>query len=154
MSFLEHQHIEFENVLSYRTRTDSEKLGALLEFIKKNADALGLAVMGNIVFTIQEIYELKNKRILGLEVLAPVDKAFESGERYVYKPKFRLVNAVSVRCGSNFSDLVKAKNDMNLYINEKHLKAISDVYYIAEFNDDCVPAESYDAVISIDDNIL
>ena len=67
MSFLEHQHIEFENVLSYRTRTDSEKLGALLEFIKKNADALGLAVMGNIVFTIQEIYELKNKRILGLE---------------------------------------------------------------------------------------
>ena len=80
MSFLEHQHIEFENVLSYRTRTDSEKLGALLEFIKKNADALGLAVMGNIVFTIQEIYELKNKRILGLEVLAPVDKAFESNK--------------------------------------------------------------------------
>ena len=154
MYFLEHLHIEFENVLSYRTRTDSEKLGALLEFIKKNADALGLAVTGNIVFTIQEIYEFKNKRILGLEVLAPVDKAFESGERYVYKPKFRLVNAVSVRCGGNFSDLIKAKNDINLYINEKHLKAISSVYYIAEFNDDCVLAESYDAVISIDDNML
>lgn len=154
MSFLEHQHIEFENVLSYRTRTDSERLGKLLEFIKRNVDALDLEITGNIIFTIQEMYEFSNRCILGLEVLAPVNKAFESGERYVYKPKFRLVNAVSVRCSSNFSDLIKAKNDMNLYISKKKLRAISGVYYIAEFNEDCVLAETCDAVVSIDDNML
>ena len=154
MSYLEHRHIEFENVLSYRTRTDSEKLGALLEFIKGNADALGLEITGNIAFTIQEMYEFTNKCTLGLEVLAPVNKAFESGERCVYKPKFRLVNAVSARCGFNFSDLIRTSNSIRNYLSEKHLKAISDIYYIAELSDDCVLADAYDAVVSVDDNLL
>ncbi len=154
MFFLEHQHIEFENVLSYKTRTDSERLNTLLEFIKRNSDALDLEIKGNIIFTIQEMYEFSNRCILGLEVLAPVNKAFESSERYVYKPKFKLVNAVSARCGSNFSDLIKVKNDIRLYISQKKLRAISDVYYIAGFNEDCVLAEACDAVVSIDNNIL
>ena len=81
-------------------------------------------------------------------------EAFESGERGVYKPKFRLVNAVSARCGFNFSDLIRTSNSIRNYLSEKHLKAISDIYYIAELSDDCVLADAYDAVVSVDDNLL
>lgn len=154
MSFLEHQHVEFENVLSYKTRTDSEKLEALLEFIKQNADALDLEVTGNIIFTILDKYESKNRCILDLEVLIPVNKAFESGERYVYKPRFRLVNAVSARCGNSFGELIKANDSVMQYLGDNHLKAISNVYYVTDFDQGRSFAEAYTAVVSVDDNLV
>lgn len=93
MSFLEQQYLDFENVLSYRTRVDINRLDAILNFAEKNIDALGLRVTGNTLFTVFETVKDKNKCILGIEILIPVDKAFESSEQYVYKPEFRLVNA-------------------------------------------------------------
>ncbi len=154
MSFLEHQYIEFENVLSYRTRTDAEKLGALLEFIKQNTDALNLEITGNIVFTILEMYKFTNKCILGLEVLIPVNKAFESSERYVYKPKFRLVNAVSARCGNSIGDLISLNESISQYLNEKHLKPISNIYYVADIDRERSFTQAFTAVVSIDDNVV
>lgn len=154
MSFLEHQHIEFENVLSYRTRTDAVKLGALLEFIKKNTDALELEITGNIVFTILEMYKFTNKCILGLEVLIPVNRVFESSEHYVYKPRFRLVNAVSARCGNGFNDLVVLNDSILRYLDDNHLKPISDIYYIADIDQNRSFAQAYTAIVSIDDNMV
>lgn len=154
MSFLEHQYIEFENILSYRTRTEAGKLGALLEFIKKNTDALDLEITGNIVFTILEMYKFTNKCILGLEVLVPVNRAFESSERYVYKPKFRLVNAVSARCGNSFNDLVGLNDSILRYLDDNHLKPISDIYYVADIDRNRSFAQAYTAVVSINDNMV
>ncbi len=87
MFFLEQQHISFENVLSYKTRTDIRKLDELLMFTKNNADALGLELAGNVFFTV----------ILGVEILMPVNRRFDSFGQYVCKHRFRLVNAVSAR---------------------------------------------------------
>lgn len=154
MCFLEHQYIEFENVLSYRTRTDSEKLGALLEFIKQNTDALNLEITGNIVFTIPEMYKFTNKCILGLEVLIPVNKALESSERYVYKPIFRLVNAVSARCGNSIGDLISLNESISWYLSENHLKPISNIFYIVDYDRERPFAQSFTAVVSIDDNMV
>ncbi len=154
MYFLEHQYIEFENVLSYRTRTDAKKLGALLEYIQQNTDALNLEITGNIVFTILEMYKFTNKCILGLEVLIPVNKTFESSERYVYKPKFRLVNAVSARCGNSIGDLISLNESISQYLNENHLKPISNIYYVADIDKDRSFTQSFTAVVSIDDNMV
>lgn len=149
-----HQHIEFENALSYITRVDAAKLPALLEYIIHNIDALGLEITSNIVFTISEIHEFANRCIFDVEVLVPVNKAFPSSERYIYKPRFRLVNAISFRIGSSTRDIVDARRKLMEYISEGHLQGISDVYYIASYHKQGADIESYDAIISISDNIL
>lgn len=105
MSFLEQQYLNFENVLSYRTRVDINRLDAILKFAEENIDALGLRVTGNTLFTVSETVKDKNKCILGVEILIPLDKAFESNEQYVYKPEFRLVNAVSAIDGTDGTEI-------------------------------------------------
>lgn len=67
MSFLEQQYLDFENVLSYRTRVEINRLGAILNFAENNADALGLTVAGNILFTVFETVKDKDKHILVLK---------------------------------------------------------------------------------------
>lgn len=153
-SFIEHQYIEFDNVLSYRTKVHADRLTALLEYIIHNADALGLEVTGNIIFTISDSYELANKHIFSIEINAPVNKAFSSSQRYIYKPKFRLVNAVSIRVGSSSGSLIEAKETLMYFLTSKQLKAISGVYFSAIFNEYSQNIESYDLFVSISENIV
>ena len=154
MAVLEHQYIEFENVLSYRTRVDMTRLEKLISYIKRNTDALGLTISGNIVFTVSEVIELTNRRILGIEILVPVNKSFESCEQYIYKPKFRLVNAVSVRFGSIY-EFDEVNNELMRYLRKNHFDAASGVYYIIYC--DCKQQElsgTYDALVSVNDNMV
>lgn len=154
MAILEHQYIEFENILSYKTRVESSRLEKLVSYVKRNADALGLTIIGNIIFTISEIVEIPNKRILGIELLVPVDKAFESCEQYIYKPKFRLVNAVSIRF-SDFNKFEEANDELERYLKQKKFTAASGIYFIINCEHECcVLPTIYDAVISVNDNIV
>ncbi len=153
VTFLEHQHIEFENALSYKTRVDADKLMALLEFIRRNADALGLEITGSIVFTISDTYSFADRCIFDIEVLVPVNKAFPSTERYIYKPVFRLVNAVSLRVGGNTRGLMNAKEKLAQYISSHRLNAISGIYYSA-VSSGAPDIESFDALVSINDNMV
>lgn len=154
MAIIEHQHIEFEHILSYKTRVEIGRLEKLVSYVERNADALDLTVTGNIIFTISEIVELSDKRILGVELLVPVDKVFESCEQYIYKPKFRLVNAVSVR----FADLNKfgeANDELMRYLKQKKFGAASGVYYVINCEHEyCDSPMIYDAIVSVNDNIV
>lgn len=149
MAVLEHQHIEFENVLSYRTRVDIKRLEKLISYVEQNTDALGLTITGNIVFTVSEIIELPDRQILGIELLIPVNKAFESREQYIYKPKFRLVNAALIRF-SDIYDFLKANDEIMRYLRQNHLNAASEVYYSIN----CGLPAIYDALVSVNDNLV
>lgn len=152
MSLLEHQYIEFENVLSYKTRVDMNRLEKLISYIERNTDALGLTISGNIMFTVPEVIELSDRRILGIEILIPVDKAFESREQYIYKPMFRLVKAVSIRFG-DISEFDEVNDKLMRYLKKNHFSAASGVYYII----DCECQELsrvYDALVSVNDNMV
>lgn len=154
MAVTEHRYVEFENVLSYRTRVDIKRLEKLVAYIERNTDALGLRIMGNLVFTITEVIELSDKNILGIELLVPVDKAFESCEQYVYKPRFRLVNAASVRFG-DINDCCEVNDQLMRYLKQNHFNAASGVYYIVDY--DCEHSElptTYDALVSVNDNMV
>lgn len=154
MTFCEHRCIDFMNVLSYRTRVDMDRLENLISYIRQNMDALGLEIMGDIVFTVSEVIESVDKKILGIEILVPVDKAFESREQYVYKPRFRLVNAVSVCLGGS-NDFIKAKDELLQYLDKHHLNAASSVYFMQSGGgnfSECSPI--YDAIVSVNDNMV
>lgn len=155
MPFLEQQHIELENVLSYRTRVDINRLNGILNYAEKNADALGLTVTGNILFTVNEKITDCNKCIVGIEVLIPVNKKFESCEQYICKPRFRLVNAVSVRHCGVYSDIDSVSTLLEKYLKESNLQPISNIYYMAVKNSEEQPLSSIlDAYVSVNENLL
>lgn len=155
MLFLKQQYLELENVLSYRTRVDINRLNGILNYAEKNADALGLTVMGNMLFTVTEKISENNKCIVGIELLIPVDRKFESCEQYVCKPRFKLVNAVSVRHCGVYSDIDSVSSLLEGYLKESNLQPISNIYYMAVRNSEEQPLSSiFDAYVSVNENLL
>lgn len=155
MIFLEQQYISFENVLSYRTRTDISRLDELLIFTKNNADALDLELTGNILFTVYERIKENDKYILGVEILMPVNKHFDSFGQYVCKQRFRLVNAVSARFCGFVSDIEEMSTSLSEYLKSNDLRAISNVYYVAADDYGISPRRFIlDAYVSVDGNLL
>lgn len=155
MLFLEQQHLELENVLSYRTRVDINRLSGILRYAEKNAYALGLNVTGNILFTINEKISDCNKCIVGIEMLIPVNKKFESCEQYIFKPVFKLVNAVSVRHCGLYSEIDSVSTSLEDFLKRKNLKPISNIYYMAVRNNEEHPLSSIlDAFVSVNENLL
>lgn len=152
--FIDHQHIEFENALSYTTKVEVNKLPALLGYIVQNTDALGLEITGNIVFTITGFHEFTDKCVLDIEILIPVNKAFLSSERYGSKPRFRLANAVTYRIDSSIHELIDVRIRLLEYIIGNNLNAVSNIYYIVSFFDRSSEIEYYVAAVSVNENIL
>ena len=151
---IDHQHIEFENALSYTTKVEVNKLPALLGYIVQNTDALGLEITGNIVFSITGFHEFTDKCVLDIEILIPVNKAFLSSERYGFKPRFRLANAVTYRIDSSIHELIDARIRLLEYLIGNNLNAVSNIYYIVSFFDRSTEIEYYVAAVSVNENIL
>lgn len=136
MVVIENQYISVKNVLSYLTRVGSRSLGDLICYIHRNAEVLGLSVKGKIMFSIIGTHSIPEDTVMDLEVLVPVDRAFESTSKYVCKPEFKLENALSVRHYGSYVDLLKTYKLMNDYLKEKELKAITNTYFVVDKNSD------------------
>ncbi|MCM1525046.1 MAG: hypothetical protein NC120_11375 [Ruminococcus sp.] len=155
MDYLEQQYIEVRNVLSYRARVDVNRLKDILRFAEKNVDALGFTVTENLLFTVTETFCEKNKCIADIEILIPVNKAFESSEQYIYKPVFKLVNAVSVRHYGLYSEIGSVRSSLEQFLLKKSLKPVSSIYYKVIRNSEEQPCDSVlDAFISVNANQL
>lgn len=140
MYIVEKQQLWYDNILSYRTRVEESDLPRLLNHIGTALDALELEQRGNIVFTIDEKVETKRTTILGVELLIPVDKAFESSSRYVYKSCFKLENAVMSKFNGRVCRLNGFAAELCSYVDSSNIKPITDVYYLVRSicDDDCV----------------
>jgi len=140
MYFVEKQQLWYDNLLSYRTRVEETALFSLIKHIETNIDALNLEQKGSIVFAIDERIEAGDKTILGVELLVPVNKAFESSNRYVYKSCFKLENAVMSKFNGKISELKSFTEKLFDYVKSKNMKKITDVYYLVRniYDDDCI----------------
>lgn len=140
MFIVEKQQLCYDNILSYRTRIEENSLLSLLQHVKTNIDAIGLKSNGDMFFSINEDISDNGKVILGLELLVPVDKQFKSSCKYVFKPKFRLENAVMCKFSGKTNELKKARETLYDYAKCKNLKAITDVYYLIKniYDENCV----------------
>lgn len=140
MYFVEKQQLWYDNLLSYRTRVEETALLSLIKHIETNIDALNLEQKGSIVFVIDERIETGDKTILGVELLVPVNKVFESSNRYVYKSCFKLENAVMSKFNGKISELKSFAEKLCDYVKSKNMKKITDVYYLVRniYDDDCI----------------
>lgn len=155
MEFLEGQFYTANNLLSYRTRVESSDLSDLLRYVRNNLDVLELKMNGRVILNISEKIAEKNKQIYGVEILIPVDKEFESTGQYVYKPTFKLVNAISYRFYGNCGSFAEAESKLSNYIKSRDMNAVTGVYYI--LHSDEVPhcgADYWDTYIAVNENIV
>ncbi len=137
MCFVENQQLWYENVLSYRTRISEGSLPELICFVRENIDAMDLSITGDIVFSIFERITDNDMSILGVEFIIPVDKRFKSNSRYVFKPKFKLENAVMCKYCGDILDISNEKNRLYEYVLRKNLNAVTGVYYCVKNLDGC-----------------
>lgn len=137
MYFVENQQLQYENVLSYRTRISEGSMPELIQFVCENISSMDLLITGDIIFTISErITDADNSTaILGVEFIIPVDWRFKSSSKYVFKPEFRLVNAVMYKYSGDIRNLSKERIKLYEYILRRGFKPVTEVYYCVREHD-------------------
>ena len=152
MYFLEKQYICVYNVLSYRTRIKCTELSNIISFIYSNLDVMGLESIGKFIFNISEVIDLKNEQIYGIEILVPVNKPFESTGQCVYKPIFRIENAVSRQTVGGYDNILDVESSIFSYIKRRNLSPVTGVYHVVLHND--LPLENLISYVGTNSNIL
>ena len=155
MEFLEGQFYMAKNLLSYRTRVESSELNNLLCYVRNSLEALDLKVNGKIILSISEKISEKNKQIYGVEILIPVDKEFESTGQYVFKPTFKLVNAISYRFYGSCRGFAEAEAKLSNYIKARDMNAVTGLYYILQSKENVHNSVQYwDTYVAVNENIV
>lgn len=129
MEIIEKQYLSVESLLSYKTRSTFSKLGKLIDHISKSLKLLEIEQTGNIIFSLKENACGTDEAILDLEFFVPVSKEFKSNEFYVYKPEFKLFNAVRARHTGTYDTLINSRQKMQDYLSQKCYQPITDFYY-------------------------
>ena len=138
---VEHQIVNYEYILSYQTQVDDKMVPNMLSSIKENISVIDLEICGNIILT-------KHDNIT--EFLIPVDRKFEGNQHYVFKPGFKLVNAIKQRYYGSFDNIDIGLKELNSYISEKSLTPVTNAYIMEIDSDNSV----YDIFIGISENVL
>jgi len=129
MGLITNQHLGLDNTLSYKTRVELNKLPQLIRHISVNMEALKLTITDDIVFSVAETIAADNDTILGVEFIIPVDKPMISNCHFVFKPKFRLENAVLMKYCGKLSEINTVKKTLYEYALDNSKTILTDVYY-------------------------
>lgn len=152
MNVIENQQLWFDTALSYRARVEKNSLGDMIRHIDDNISALGLEIVGSIVVTVCEEAREPKQTILGVEFIVPVNKPFESNCHFIFKPHFKLENAVLLKYRGRASEFPETRRKLCEYVLDKHYSPLTNVYFsIKRISGNEVVANAY---LGIDGNLL
>lgn len=124
----------------------------MIRHIYDNISALGLEIADSVVVSVFEEVKEPNQTILGVEIIVPVNKPFESNCHYVFKPHFKLENAVLLKYCGKASEFPEISARLREYVMDKHYSPLSDVYFsIKQIDGNDVVANAY---LGINGNLL
>ena len=129
MTVIPNQHLWLDNVLSYRTRVELKNLSQLIGYIKLNMEALKLKLSDDLLFAVTEVIKNNDLVIIGAEFLIPVDKQTQSSCHFIFKPKFRLENALMLKYQGNISDISSVKGALYEHAINNDKDILTNVYY-------------------------
>lgn len=154
MKFMKNRYLYYEHLLSYSTRVKASELIDMLIFTKSNIDALELKAVGNTVFRIIEIIPDSGGDIYGTEVLIPTDRAFKSEGQCIYKPEFKIDNAVSFMF-YDVNEICDAETQLYGYARKNNMKPITDIYFVLLQSEKGNMANNvFEAYVGISNNIV
>lgn len=152
MNVIENQHLWFDMALSYRTRVEKDSLCDLIRHVCDNIEVLDLKITDSVVVSVYEEFTEPNRTILGVEIIVPIDRPFESNCHYVFKPHFKLENAVLLKYRGKASEFPEIKKKLCEYALNRHYSALTNVYFsIKQIDGEEVVANAY---LGVDGNSL
>ena len=144
MIVIKNQQLWFDTALSYRVRLEKSSLVSMIAHIKSNIEVLGFELTDDIVFSIYEEISEKEKTILGVEFIVPIDRPFESNCHYVFKPNFKLENALLLKFCGRTSELLDVRKKLWEYVLNNNVTALTNVYYsVKQLSDESIVANAY-----------
>lgn len=152
MNVIENQQLWFDAALSYRGRVEKNSLGDMIVHIYDNISALGLEITDSVVVSVCEETKETKQTILGVEIIIPVNKPFESNCHYVFKPHFKLENAVLLKYRGKASEFPEMGKKLCEYAIARHYSPLTNVYFsIKQISGNDVVANAY---LGINGNLL
>ena len=155
MHIFKDQILQYENVLSYRTKIQISDVNKMIGFIQRNTDALDLKICGNIAATVHEKKNISGMDMSDIELLIPVNKKISESFAFKFKPVFKLVNAVKIRHEGSMKQIERAEHTLDEYITQNAMQPVTPVYYLfiqcTEFNNEDNIVDLYKG---ISENIL
>lgn len=152
MNIIKNQQLWFDTALSYRTRVEKNSLGDMIMHICENIPVLDLKITDSVVVSVYEEITEPARTIFGVEIIVPVDRPFESNCHYVFKPRFKLENAILLKYCGKASEFPEVKKKLCEYALEAHYSPLTNAYFsIKQINGDNVVANAY---LGVDGNSL
>lgn len=130
MHIFKDQILQYENVLSYRTKIQISDVNKMIGFIQRNTDALDLKICGNIAATVYEKENISGVEMSDIEFLIPVNKEISESSAFKFKPVFKLVNAVKIRHEGSMKLIERAEHTLDEYITQNAMQPVTPVYYL------------------------
>lgn len=151
LEILEGQTLEAEKLVSFRgsiSQAELEEIGKKLEAVVNQA---GAKRVGNPITATYGV----DGNTMDIEILLPVDKKVDVTNKYTYKEKIKIVNAVAAKYTGNPSGLQEACNELNNYIVEKKLMPVTVGYNVPKKIDPLNMEQSeMEVYVGISQNIL
>ena len=128
IEILEGQTLEINNLISFRgclTQAEIESIGKDMEaFIEQQ----GACRAGN---PVTATYGMNGDKI-EIELLIPIDGKIEASDKYSYKEKLKIVNAVVAKHTGHPAGLQDACNELNQYIAKQKLVPVTVGYNVTK----------------------
>jgi hypothetical protein len=147
----QNQELNVENLLSYRGKikqSDIENIGKDMEdYIKsKGGNRIGNPI--TVTYAVED-------DMVDVELILPVDRMIASSEKFRFKDRIKIINAVVAEYIGNPRGLQYAANQLNTFIVEQKLQPITCGYNVTKKVDISNPDNTeIDLYVGINPNVL
>ena len=147
----EGQKLEVNNLLSFRGKVRQDEIEKIGKDMESYVGRMGAKKVGN---PITATFLVDND-LIDFEILIPIDISIESSQKYTFKERLLISNALNVNCTGNFNRMQHVFNELNEYILIHKLKTITVAYsVIKNANTDNLDKMENCIYIGIDPNVL
>lgn len=145
------QTLEVENLMSFRGKVPQTELESIGNDLNDKVVLVGAKRIG---YPITATFGIEGD-LVDVEILLPIDKRVSDIDRYHYKEKLRITNALVARHRGKPAELQGTCNQLNQYITEQKLLPITVGYNVTRKIDPVdVENTEIDVYVGINPNIL
>lgn len=123
------QTFDMNNCISHSGRFTTSEFQQAVSNLLKNYKNYALNNGDYLITTTKSIEIINNEQILDVEILLPVSYRISVLEPYIFKEKIHITNAL-YSIVKDFAKLTDAINEVNQYIIENKLQAITPSYLV------------------------
>jgi len=150
-NIIDNQLLEIENLISYRGKASNQEFNKIVTDMQEKLSVVGIMSVGHPITAIYGISGDKND----VEILIPINKKSDNIQKYIFKKKIKITNALVVQHRGNPAMLQQSCDRLNQYIVAHKLLPITVGYNVTKNIDkNNIDNTEIDVYVGISPNIL